>query len=100
MVIRVLDLHLQLGGQNELGRALVCCGRMQDSTGLRLRGFIWHRATAWGQLVERFEGSLEPAEGSKGWQCILWTKFKHRLREGQTMHMGGPHNGSSELPAP
>lgn len=48
---------------------------------------------------EGFEGSLEPVEGSKGWQWMLRTKFKHRLREGQAVHMGGPHNGSSELPA-
>lgn len=38
----------------------------------------------------------------KGWQWIVKVKmkFKHRLRERQMVHVGGPHSGFSELPAP
>ena len=72
----------------------------QDSIGLRqLRGLIWPRAPGRGQLVgveREVGGSLEPAECSMGWQWVVKveTESKRRLREWQTVHMGGPHSGS------
>lgn len=45
--------------------------------------------------------SLELAECSMGWQWMLKVEMesKHRLREWQMVHVGGPHSGSFELPA-
>lgn len=36
-----------------------------------------------------------------GWQWMLKVEMesKHRLREWQMVHVGGPHSGSFELPA-
>lgn len=70
----------------------------QNSPGLRLRGHL-----AQGSSLGRLAGE------KRGWESGAGRRFKgvkvemgstHRPREGQTVHMDGPHSGSSELPAP
>lgn len=78
----------------------------QESTGLRLlRGFICPQAPAYGWLVRGEEEEFEGVWSQQKVQGLVTDgesedEFKHRLREGQTVHMSEPHSGSSELPAP